>query len=130
MGNAHAFVCGKSVALPRDARVVECAVTILWFGHSADARNLKDINDIIECRDALALGFALTNSELNLSSNVRMCTTWTGRNDGPVQQGETREGGVGHEAWRKLTDAAWPWQTAKLQAERCCVTEQFERGKR
>lgn len=109
MGNARAFVCGKSVALRRDARAFECAVTILWFGHSADARNLKDINDIIECRDTLAPGFGRAGSELNLGGNVRLRTTWIGRNDGPVRQGETREGGATHEAWRAmLTDAAWP----------------------
>ena len=130
MGNARAFVCGKSVALRRNTRAVECAVTILWFGHSADARNLKGINDIIECRDTLALGFVRASNELNLSSNVRKRTTWTGRNDGQVRQGETREGGVRHEAWRAImTDAAWPCGTAKLQAEGCCVTEQSERGK-
>lgn len=55
MENARAFVCGKSVALRREAGAVACPVIILWFGHSADARNLKEFNGIIECRDYSAL---------------------------------------------------------------------------
>lgn len=71
MGKARAFVCGNSVALRREAEAFECPVTILWSGHRPDARNLKGINDILECQDSFALRFAVTNGELNLGSNVR-----------------------------------------------------------
>jgi hypothetical protein len=48
MENADRFGCGKSVALLHETRMSISAVTIPWFGHRADSRNLKHIKGSLE----------------------------------------------------------------------------------